>query len=355
MVKVIPRVRRGRRTGFLVALMSVVLLLIVTAYFPFRWDPPRMVSNDVTRSASGPLQFGEMNRARTSRTPGWLWTARESGVLQIKLEVDPRAPQKQSPASMMMLARDFWHTDFAVGQDHDRLLFWVRRPGSDANGNPALTVPHALRPLRWNRIEISIEGHSLQIDVDGKRRLTDQIPGNSLRTWGTGRVALGGEVDGGGPWLGEIRRAEVRTPDQIVNYARPGALSIPARFLYLPDHIAPFPPLSLGEWVALLLHFLSFIVVGSLIVLSRNPPLHPRSAILFAAVLALLLGGGKFLFDGRHTGASDIVVQTAGALLGALLAWSWAQGSQGRPEQGSGVSSGTITARTGGRPSQLPG
>ena len=116
----------------------------------------------------------------------------------------------------------------------------------------------------------------------------------------------------------------MRTPDHVVDYVRPGALSIPASYLYFPDHVAPFQPLNRSAWATLVLHLLSFIPVGYLIVWTRRPPVRPIPATLLAVAVALSLAAGKFLFHGRHTEAGDIVGQTAGALLGALLAWRWA-------------------------------
>jgi glycopeptide antibiotics resistance protein len=78
--------------------------------------------------------------------------------------------------------------------------------------------------------------------------------------------------------------------------------------------------------VAAFLHFLSFIPVGFLIVRSRRPPVRPAPATLLAVALAVALAGGKFLFHDRHTEVTDLIVQTAGALLGALLAWRRAHG-----------------------------
>lgn len=319
-----PRARGSTRGVCLAALLGVGLVLIVIAYFPFQWDPPRMVSNDVTRIADGSLQFGEMNRARTTGTPDWLADARTSGIVEIDLEMKPEASQEKSPASIMMLAKNFWHTDFAIGQDHSALLVWLRRPGSDLNGGPAFTVGGALRPGRWNRVELRLHGDDFRIDVNGTRRLTQQFPPDSLRRWGAGQVALGGEVHGGVPWQGMIRQAEIRTKGHAVDYARPGALSIPARYLYFPDRVAPFQPLGRRALVTLVLHWLSFIPVGLLIVLARTPPVRPVPAALLAAGFAVALAAGKFLFDGRHAEATDLVAQTAGALLGAWLAWQWA-------------------------------
>ena len=98
-------------------LASTVAVLAILAYFPFAWDPPHTVRNDVHRTAEGDLWFGERNAARTSGSPEWLVAAQRSGRLAIDLEARPRFPQRDGPASIMMLARDFWHTSFAIGQD----------------------------------------------------------------------------------------------------------------------------------------------------------------------------------------------------------------------------------------------
>jgi hypothetical protein len=312
------------RRLYRVALFCWLIALAITAYFPFRWDPPRVVHNAVARDA-GTLRFGDMNRARTLGSPGWLPDARQSGMIRIDLEVDPRSSQEQSPASIMMLARDYWHGDFAIGQDGSELLVWLRRPGSDANGNPPFVVRGALHANRWNRIELVVRGDQLRIVVSGGKDLVDRLPDDALGTWGAGQIALGDEVHGGGPWRGRIRQAEVRTPGWFVDYTRPGALSIPARYFYLPDHLAPFPPEGKGEWEALVLHGMSFMVVGFLIAGTRRPRVRVPPATALALLFASALGAGKFLFHGRHTELTDIVVQTIGALVGALCVWGWSR------------------------------
>ena len=55
--------------------------------------------------------------------------------MQIQLKANPQSLQQNS--SIMMLASDYFHTDFAIGQDQ---LVWLRRPGSDANGDPPFTI-----------------------------------------------------------------------------------------------------------------------------------------------------------------------------------------------------------------------
>jgi hypothetical protein len=297
-----------------------MLLLAVTAYFPFDWDPPRTVSNEVTRSADGSLRFGDMNAARTPGTPAWLQEVRSSSIVHIRLVAEPRSSEEHSPASIMMLASDYWHTDFAIAQDHGDLVVWLRRPGSTDAGEPPFVVGGVFRPHRRTSVDVILRRADIRIAVDGTIRLTGHLPADSARVWGAGQIALGDEVHGGGPWQGEIRHAEVRTPGHAVDYAHPGALAIPERYFYLPDHVAPFPPPSSGEWIVLLLHLLSFIPVGFLIAWARRPPVRPVPATALAAGLAVVLAAGKFLFYARHMAVADIVLQSAGALLGALLA-----------------------------------
>ena len=307
-----------------VALLAVVLLLIVSAYFPFAWDPPRTVHNDVTRSTNGTLRFGEMNNTRTSGVPAWLPAVRRFGSIQIHLEFDPKSLQQE--ASIMMLASDFWHTDFAIVEDHSDLLVWVRRPGSDANGSPPFAVDRVLRGQRWNNVDVILRRDEFRIYVGGRIRLNEHLPADSSRSWGKGEVALGDEVHGGGPWQGEIRQADVRTPGYAVDYIRPGALSIPKSYLYLPDRIEPFSSTKPNEWLLAFVHLLSFIPVGFLIVWARRPPVRLPFATLLGAGLAVVLAAGKFLFHGRHTSMPDIPMQVAGAFFGAWLGSRLAHG-----------------------------
>lgn len=303
-----PAVRR-------VALGGMILVLIVIAYFPFAWSPPRTVSNQVTRNADGALRFGEMNNARTPGTPAWLGAARTSGVVQIQLQADPQAQQN---AVIMALASDYWDTDFSIGQNRSDLLVWLRRPGSDPNGGPPFDIGRVFQPQRWTSVNMLLQYGDLRVEVDGRTRLSEHLPTDSMRVWSHGRIALGDEVHGGGPWRGQIDLAQVRTPGYTVDYVRPGELSIPASYLYLPDHVEPFPPGEV-DWLTAFLDLLSFIPLGFLLVLARRPPVRPVLATLLVAAFAVGLAAGKFLFHGRHTGVLNLVLETIGGLLGVLL------------------------------------
>jgi hypothetical protein len=257
-----------------------------------------------------------MNNARTPGTPAWLEVARTSGVIQIQLHVEPQAQQR---AAIMALASDYWDTDFSIEQNHSDLLVWLRRPGSDANGGPPWDIGGVFQPQRWTSVNMMVRHGDVRVEVDGRTRLAHQLPTDFLRVWGHGQIALGDEVHGGGPWRGQISLAQVRAPGHTVDYVRPGELSIPASYLYLPDHIEPFPPGQV-DWLTGFLDLLSFIPLGFLLVLARRPPMRPVPAGLLVAAFAVGLAAGKFLFHGRHTGVLNIVLELIGGLLGVLLA-----------------------------------
>jgi hypothetical protein len=300
-------------------LAGLMLVLIVIAYFPFAWSPPRTVRNQVTRNASGALVFGDMNRADTPGPPAWLADVRATGQIQVQLLAEPQSALGN--ASIIMLASNYWQGDFSVGQVNADLLVWLRRPGSDRDGNPAFSVPGVFRPGEWSMISASVAGGALRISVGGRTRLTARVPADFARTWGPGLVALGDEVHGGDPWAGQLRLASVRTPHYAVNYVQPGTLAIPPAYRYDPDRLEPWPPTDRWQWLTAGIDLLTFIPLGFVLVLARRRARNPvLAAAGLAAVLAVVLAAGKWLFAGRHTSVLNVAVQLAGAAIGACLA-----------------------------------
>ncbi len=306
------------------ALVLLLVLLAFVRYYPFAWDPPRFVQNDVVRTGEGWLRFGEQNRARTETTPTWVETARTDGM-DVRLQVRPAADQTEPEASMMMLASDYWHLSFSLSQRGSDLFVWLQRPGASISGSPPFVVDSVLLPGRWTDVRMSV-GAELRIIVDGRLRLAEALPPDALQGWGDGLVAMGDEIRGGVPWQGEIRRAEVRVGQESVDYAQDGALSIPTRYFSFPDHLAPSPPTTRLEWAILLAHLLSFVLLGFLLTVARRPPPRAMVTVPLAVGLALLLAAGKLLFNGRHLSAADLVVQGLGAALGVWLGGRFLRG-----------------------------
>lgn len=312
--------RRVPLTAYRAALVAMVLVLVVIAYFPFTWDPPRTVTNGVTRSADGALRFTTMNNARSRGVPVWLPEVLASSSIEVKLDFQPSSADQVAP--IMMLGSNLWKTDFVIAQHGTILLVSVRHPRSDANGDPPFGFGGVIQPHRWNTVELTLEHRAISIMANGRRLLFGRMAGDPTSVWSQGRISLGDQVHGGGDWQGQIRLAQVTTPGYTVNYVHPGALAVPESYFYFPDHVIPFPP-SDRDWLDFSLDMLSFVPIGFLIVLARRPPVRLLPASVLTALLAVVLAGGKFLFHGRHTAVAMVAMEAAGGLLGALLArWS---------------------------------
>lgn len=313
---------RRRSRGLLVVVLA---LLVVEAYWPFAWDPPRTVSNDVRRAGDGALVFGERNAARTSTTPAWLAEVRRDEQIQLRLVARPSFPEQYDPAAtLMMLADGRSHADFRLGQQGRNLLFWLRRTGSSADGSPPFVVGDTFRPGHATELVVAVGHDTVRVAVDGATELDTPLRPGSLRGWSSGLLMLGDELDGGRGWHGEISRATVTVGRHTVDYLRPGALQLPPRFPYRPDHMSSLLPTSDIQWFALVLHLGSFVPVGFLLVRgSRRSGSRSRQVLVAVGTalgIAVALAAGKLLFEYRHIAAADFGVQVAGAVIGAYLA-----------------------------------
>ena len=141
------RAMASSRRISMMMLVGLLAALAVSAYYPFSFQPPRLVTNSVVRNSDGSLSFGSANRARTAGTPAWLEDLRQSARVKVQLEVLPQVLVQHAP--IMMLAADYWHTDFAFVQQGADLDVWFRRIGSTDNGDPAWNVPQVFRAGRW--------------------------------------------------------------------------------------------------------------------------------------------------------------------------------------------------------------
>jgi hypothetical protein len=302
--------------------MAVVVTaaLATLLYFPFRWDPPAVVRNGVVRTSTGALHFGTHNAARTPEPPAWVPAVVRTGQFDVSLEVNPSRTRNVGPVPVLILARSPNQTDLMVGQSGSGLKLWLRRSGSNANGDPALAVDAVFAPRHWVRIRVGISGSLLRVLVDGRPRLERNLSAGSLRTWDEkARISLGNELYGNGDWQGEIRKALVTTPAGAIDYVTPGAVTVPARYWTGVEHWQPSTPLRLQDVAVDLVHLVAFAALGAVVLLSARRPRLP--AVVFRAYgVAVVLLAGKLFFQDRHVALADFLTAAVGVTLGVTLA-----------------------------------
>jgi len=63
---------------------------------------------------------------------------------------------------------------------------WLRRPGSNANGDPPFTIGGVFEPQRRTSVNMMLRHGDLSIEVDGGTRLSEHLPTDFLRVWSQG-------------------------------------------------------------------------------------------------------------------------------------------------------------------------
>jgi hypothetical protein len=203
-----------------------------------------------------------MNEARTTGTPGWLSVARRAGTVGIRLEAEPALLRRG--ASMMMLASDSWHEDFAIVQAHAALSVWVLRPGADPEGWPPFTVRGGSGRTGGPTWRCCCSTAVSASRSTAGRGWPGTFPPAPCRRGARGRSRSATQCTGAG--RGRVRSGSPRCApgNYAVNYVRPGTLSIPRGYWYLPDHIELFPPTQTGQWLLALVDLLTSIPAGFL-------------------------------------------------------------------------------------------
>lgn len=294
--------------------------IVVASLFPFSPDPPRLVSNQLQRSDDGSLRFSPPSRAITAMPPAWLPAAAASGNVAVTLEARSDDPAQDGPARLLTVSRDYFSADLQIGQEAEDLVVRLRRPASDAGGDPWFEVEGVFAEPGWRRIEVDVVPGVITIRVDGRLRLREPLAPDALAGWDSDmRLALGDEVVGQRGWSGTLRTAEVRVGDQAVDYLAPGALEVPERWWLLPERLRQPVRFDPVETVSTVVHLITFFLLGA-VALRALPGWSVARVTLIAGVFAAVLLLAKVGIGGRHPAVHDVAVQAAGAALGAWWA-----------------------------------
>lgn len=311
----------GRAFGIWAAL--VVLAYPLVGLYPYRWDPPRMARNTAGPGPEGGLRMAPPGPgiARSGGPPEWVEAAMRAQRLRVDLRVRPASLDQHGPARILTLSRDPSVRNFTVAQDGADLIIRIRTPWHTFNGAPQIRVPNVFHAGRWVDIRVRAEPGSIRIEVDGAVRVSDALPPNPLGNWDPSyRLALGNELTGDRPWLGDIGRAVIRTAGTKLDYAAPGALEFPSRLWYFhnPPALAPFRGVLLSDAAVNLFGFIPLgVVLG--IAARRRGRRAPWRALFLVAGASLTLELLQLCVPDRYPSVNDLILNTLGGGLGLYL------------------------------------
>jgi hypothetical protein len=308
-----------------VAAAAVLAAYAVASLFPFqplRFGIPHPVDNAAQWLPDGGLRFPAPGAARSAGAPEWLPAVISAERFDLSLRLRSLAPRQDGPARIFTVSSGPYLRDLTVGQEGGDLILRLRTPATDLNGimpdgAPVASLPGALATPDWRDLDLAITPGRLRIDLDGTPRVDLALPQDALSTWDPDfHLALGNELTNDRPWLGEIARAVVATPEGAIDYAQRGALFLPPRFWVSigPSTLVPFGE---GDLSDVLLNLLGYLPLGLLLGLSAR---RSGSARLIAVVF-LVSASFEMLqfFVPRHPSSTDLLLNTLGGGFGVVL------------------------------------
>jgi hypothetical protein len=137
--------------------------------------------------------------------------ARASNELTLEAWVQPGDTSQDGPARIVTLSQGPYSRNFTLGQGlwgsqpSDLYDVRVRTTATDNNGTPSLTTPAGLLTTELTHV-VYTRGASgvARIYVDGVERVSGAVGGDFSNWDESFRLALGNELTGDRPWLGEL-------------------------------------------------------------------------------------------------------------------------------------------------------
>ena len=269
--------------------LFLALIYLAVGFYPFHIKPYANTEQDngAVRLPDGRIQFTMPGIVYTKEAPSWLQEAIATSNFEISLEVRTANLEQDGPARIFTLSSDRSHRNFTIMQWGPNLSVRIRTPDTSDNGLPSFRVMGAFKGLEWHNVHVRIRPKHIEIDVDGRPHTIAEMPERPLKDWNHSyRLALGNELSGDYPWLGEIRKAVVHVGDQSFDYVTSGKLLFPEQFRIKNYHawqVVPFADIS-SLSTALrdcIINLAGFVPFGWLVAKSRQSShsrrISPRS------------------------------------------------------------------------------
>lgn len=132
-------------------------------------------------------------------------------------------------------------SNLTIAQRGTHLDVRLRSTATSLNGRPSLQVAGVFATSVWRDMRLVINREWMRLTVDGKAVVSKHFHEPPLAFWDDQyRIALGNDLTGDRPWLGEINFAEVTVSGRKFDLSDSTALIIPTRYWLGEDPDAVF-------------------------------------------------------------------------------------------------------------------
>ena len=312
------------------ATLAMVVLYGSISLWPYQWEMPRWVENRARPLPGGGVGFPSPGIALARQAPPWLEHALGSSHLELSLRVRSLVPEQSGPARILTFSGNPRESNLTIGQEGADLVLRLRTPWTDAVGTlgeePVARVPGLFRTPDWVDLQVLIEPGRVRLSAGDDAVLERSLPRFPFANWDPSlRLALGNEVTGNRPWLGEIRRAEVSSSGLRIDHADPGRLEFPRGFVSIAGD-PKLVPLRHLDGPDAARNLLMYIPLGFLLGFLLGAGSGRRrwrvalGALLGTAGVSLSMELLQVLVPRRVPSVDDLIFNTLSGGLGALLA-----------------------------------
>ena len=161
--------------------------------------------NSVTRS-NGQLHILDTPVIRSDKPPKRLIEAvKASGELTVEAWCQPANTKQNGPARLVTISKDSVNRNVTLGQDGSKYEARLRTTRTSANGIPSVPAPDDSANTELAHVVYThAKDGTTRIFVNGKPVIEKNVPGK-LSNWNSSyRIAIGDELSGGRPWLGNL-------------------------------------------------------------------------------------------------------------------------------------------------------
>lgn len=306
---------------------AAVLGYAAVSLWPLDWNPPRLSWNGAEWVPGGGIRFDTPGLAVTPGPLPWLAAVKETNRLEIELRARSFRSDYGSFARILTISESHSDYNLYIGQRGRALTLRLYRT---CRWLEQLELPcrsgHTERDVfeigQWVDIAVLIEPGKVALRVDGEQVYERKLSTDLLAAWAEDhRLALGNEVHGNGPWLGEIAHATVRLPGLEQEYADPAALVLPARYWFFDrdPKLLPFEGTSRRD---VRNNLILYMPLGLLLAALRRT--RGRFEVLWAlgciAAVSLSMEVAQLFFSSRNPSVTDVILNAAGGALSFTLA-----------------------------------
>jgi len=300
--------------------------------WPYEFRLPLRVANHAAWTDAGTLRFDGPGLALSLAPPAWQEASREQGTFHVALRARSGVANQEGPARLFTLAQDTFVQNLMIGQRGDDLVVRLRGlcRGLPPHGRACpglLRIPEVFATPEWVDIDLRVEQARVTLTAGDRPPVERSLDEHALRGWDARqRLALGNDVTGLRPWLGELARVTVDSPLGHENWLDPTRFELPGP-LWLVDRQPKLAPFYHVSWKDVIVNILLYMPMTLLVsaCFYRYSIIKLLATVLIILTISLSFELAQLFVETRNFSLTDVMLNLGGGVVAAIAVYVYAR------------------------------